>query len=132
MPPLDWAWLEGINLLQVAVVIVALYVIARLLMRFWPWLRKGMELTAALAQLPDFIERTDLALQSQDLAIKAIYHETHQNNGSSLKDQVGLVVEGVAALHLRSDEMNIAGLARSELIRELREDLEKTKPKEKQ
>jgi len=103
MPPLDWTFLEAINLLQVAIVIVALYVITRLLMRFWPWLRKVMDLTAALAQLPDFIERTDLALHSQDLAIQSIYHETHQNNGSSLKDAVDRVEEGVKGIYNRLD-----------------------------
>ena len=103
MPPLDWTFLEAINLLQVATVIVALYVIARLLMRFWPWLRKVMELTAAIAQLPDFIERTDITLRGQDTAIKSIYHETHQNNGSSLKDAVDRVEEGVKGIYNRLD-----------------------------
>jgi hypothetical protein len=128
MPQLDWTFLETINLLQVAIVIVALYVIARMLMRFWPWLRKVMELTAALAQLPDFIERTDLTLRGQDTAIKSIYHETHQNNGSSLKDAVGRVEKGVAGLHLKVAELTAADAAQAVIVEALREDLEETKP----
>ena len=128
MPPLDWTFLEAINLLQVAIVIVALYVIARLLMRFWPWLRKVMELTAAIAQLPDFIERTDLTLRSQDAALKSIYHETHINSGSTLKDSLGRVEEGVAGLHLKVAELTAADEAQAAIVEALREDLENTKP----
>ena len=128
MPPLDWTFLEAINLLQVAIVIVALYVIARLLMRFWPWLRKVMDLTAAIGQLPDFIERTDLTLQSQEMAIKSIYHETHKNDGSSLKDAVGRVEEGVAALHLKGAKLTAEAVDQAAITEKLRVDLEKTKP----
>jgi len=130
MPPIDWSWLEAINLLQVAVVIVALYVITRLVMRFWPWLRKVMELTAALAQLPSFIERTDLTLRGQEAAIKSIYNETHINSGSTLKDAVGRVEEGVTGLHLKVAELTAADATQAVIVEALREELEETKPKE--
>ena len=130
MPSIDWSWLEAINLLQVAVAIVALYVIGRVLIRFWPSLRKAMALTEALGQLPDFIERTDLTLRGQEQAVKSIYHETHDNNGSSLKDKVGRVEETVAELHLQVKNLTDTNAARAAIVEALREELEETKPKE--
>ena len=121
MPAIDWTFLARYNLFQVAVVIVALFVIARLLMRFWPWLRKVMDLTSALAQLPAFIKRTDLTLAAQDTKIADIHHEVHYNNGSSVKDAVNRVELGVKGIY---DRLDAADVDR----RELREDLEQTRP----
>ncbi|MFD4111630.1 hypothetical protein ACFWWU_36565 [Streptomyces sp. NPDC058650] len=60
---LDWpTWLGAINLFHVAVVIVALYVVVRLLVRFWPGLKRTIALVEALGALPTFIERTDASI----------------------------------------------------------------------
>ena len=121
MPELDWAWLEAINLFQVATVIVALFVITRLLVRFWPWLKKVIALLDALGQLPEFITRTDAAM-------KDIHHETHRNDGSSLKDAqvrteeaVERIELGVKGLYDRADSADRAAA-------EIRTELEQTKP----
>ena len=135
MPAIDWTFLAGINLLQVAIVILALYVTVKLLVRFWPWLRKVMNFTAALSQLPAFILRTDqtlleqsqtltaqsATLTAQDSKIADIHHEVHYNNGSSVKDAVNRVELGVKGIY---DRLDAADVDR----RELREDLEQTKP----
>ena len=119
MPDLDWTWLAGINLLQVAIVIVALWVIFRLLLRFWPTLKKTIALFDALGQLPEFIIRTDKA-------IVGIHKELTRNGGSSLKDSqvrtegtVDRIEEGMKGLHSRADAFD-----RSEV--EIRAALEKT------
>jgi biopolymer transport protein ExbB/TolQ len=131
----DWTWLASINVWQVAIVIVAIYVVIRLLVRFWPWLRKVMDYTAALGQLPDFITRTDNTLAAQNLAlveqnkkIAEIHHETHRNDGSSIKDAVARSEEaiervelGVKGLYERADKADAADAA-------MRRELEDTRP----
>jgi len=118
--PIDWTFLMGINLFQVAVVCVFLWVICRLLMRFWPWLRKVMNFTNALAKLPDFIVRVDDTLQKQDkkideihtsltgqdAKIAEIHHETSYNNETSMKDALRRVEMGVKGLY---DQLDISG-----------------------
>lgn len=121
----DWTFMGTVNAWQIiatiAVIIIAIFIIARMAIRFWPWLRKVMALFDALGQLPAFIARTDTA-------IKDIHHETHRNDGSSLKDAqvrteeaVERIELGVKGLYDRADASDRADAA-------LREDLEKTKP----
>ena len=128
--PIDWTILAGINVFQIAVVFCALWVIVRLLMRFWPFLRKVMALTSALAllptligplgQLPDFmkttgealtaqkgkIEEIHASLNEQDEKIAEIHHETSYNNETSMKDALRRVELGVRGLY---EQLGIAG-----------------------
>jgi hypothetical protein len=106
VPEADFSWLGQINLWQVAVFIIALYIIFRLLVKFWPWLRKLMTLTQALADLPAFIARTDSTLSAQDVKIDDIHHEVQYNNGSSVKDAIKRVEEGVAGLYTHVNEID--------------------------
>lgn len=122
MIDVDWTWLAQINLFQIAVVIVALYVIARLLMRFWPWLRKVMDLTAALAQLPKFMTDTTATLAAQDTKIDVVHHELSYNNETSVKDALRRVELGVKGLYDRADAADLSDA-------EIREELERTQPK---
>lgn len=108
MTNIDWTFLAKINLWQVAIVIVALYVVIHLLMRFWPWLRKAIALTDALGQLPSFITRTDES-------IRGIHKEITRNHGSSLKDAqirtenaVERIELGVKGLYERADAADAA------------------------
>lgn len=55
-------------------------------------------LLEAVQGLPAFIARTDLTLARQDVTLAGhevkldgIYHETHKNDGSSIKDAIGRV-----------------------------------------
>lgn len=111
MTEIDWSFLAGINLLQVAIVILAAYVTIRLLIRFWPWLRGLIALVDALGKLPGFIDRTEKA-------IGEIHHEVHYNNGSSVKDAVDRVERGVKGLYDRLDKTEAADAAQSTLARE--------------
>lgn len=121
----DWTFMGQVNAWQsiatIAVIIIAVFIIARMAIRFWPWLKKVIALFDALAQLPAFIDRTDEA-------IKDIHHETHRNDGSSLKDAqvrteeaVERIELGVKGLYDRVDASDRADAA-------LRKDLEDTKP----
>lgn len=113
---LDWpTWLASINLLQISIVVLAVGLIIRFLVKFWPWLRKLIRLIDSLGQLPDFITRTDST-------IAEIHHEVNYNNGSSVKDAVERVELGVKGLYDRMDAADIEAA-------HLREDLEDTKPR---
>jgi len=86
---LDWpTFLASISLLQVAVVVCALWVIWRLLVKFWPFLRKLMATVDAIQQIP--------AMSQQ---IKDIHHEVHFNNGSSVKDAVTRMEQSIVILN---------------------------------
>lgn len=111
MIEVDWTWLAQINLFQIAVVIVALFVIARLLIRFWPWLKKVIVLFDALGQLPAFIARTDAAIMT-------IKHEVEYNNGSSVKDGVQRVEDKLGQVQVTLEAADAA----------LRKDIEDTRP----
>lgn len=122
MIAVDWqGFLESINLFQIAVVIVALYVISRLLMRFWPWLRKLMALTEALGKLPTFMAATTETLASQNVKIDVVHHELSYNNETSVKDALRRVELGVKGLYDRAD-------AADKSDAEIREELERTHP----
>ena len=118
---IDWDWTNGGNvnawqsIATIAVTIIALFVIGRLLIKFWPWLKKVIDLSEALAELPAFIVRTDKS-------IKDIRHEVNLNNGASLKDDVRTVKTSIAALHEKVDEQKTTLDAADAAIRE---DLEK-------
>jgi uncharacterized membrane protein YcjF (UPF0283 family) len=84
----DWSWLESINLFQIAVVIVAIYVVVRLLVRFWPWLRKVMDFTSALSQLATFIVRTDQTLADQNVMIERLRKQVENDHDENLRDEL--------------------------------------------
>ena len=78
-------------------------------------------IAAALNGLPEFIERTDQRLGSHSQKIDGIYHETHKNDGSSIKDAVGRLEVGVAGLHQK-----IKALQDTDAV--LRAEIENTNP----
>lgn len=114
---IDWTLITPVSLWQtiatIAVIIVAFFIIVRLLMRFWPWLRKVMELTAALAQLPAFITRTDQTLREQDEQIAEIHKETNYNGETSMKDAVRRVELGVKGIYDRLDRADVSDVAQA-------------------
>lgn len=123
MISVDWqVFLESINLFQIAVVIMALYVTSRLLMRFWPWLRALMALTEALGKLPTFMAATTQTLAAQNVKIDVMHHELSYNNETSVKDAVRRVELGVKGLYVRADAADLSDA-------EIREELENTRPK---
>lgn len=122
MIDIDWTLITTVNgwqsLATISIAIVALFVVTRFLIKFWPWLKKVIALFDALGQLPAFIQRTDNAIAD-------IHHEVKYNNGSSVKDAVGRVEIGVRALHAKVDEQK-ATLEAADAA--LRRELEDTRP----
>jgi len=92
--------LSDASALQLVFWIIAIGALIAVIVKLWPSLSQFVNIMNAVTGLPVFIAETkvtldktgatlaaqDLMLQSQDVAIKSIYHETHNNNGSSIKD----------------------------------------------
>lgn len=114
----DVTLLQAILWAALAVTIIVGFV------KLWPTIRKAVKLTDSLAELPDFIERTQKQLAE-------IHHEVHYNNGSSVKDAqrrteqaVARVEEGVAGLYEKFDKHLVDAAERDRRIR----DIEDTQP----
>jgi hypothetical protein len=108
----DWLqqWLKDVGLWNLVLIILlaaaAAWLIRRFITRGWPALKRFAiailqfaKIVDAVADLPAFIERTDKKLAE-------VHHETHKNDGSSIKDSsdrtelaVKRVEQGVAGLY---------------------------------
>lgn len=105
---------EQVSVAQAVIWVLGIIAVIAFIVKGWPKLRAFMKLIDALAILPAFIERTDQKLAE-------IHHETHNNDGSSIKDSVDRIELGVKGLYDRTDAL-------AAVDERLREDLEKTKP----
>jgi len=95
MPAPDWTFLAEISLWQVAVVIIAMWILWRIAKQFWPGLKKFIAFVGALNLLPTFLDETKVALAEtstalaeQSALLAQIKHEVLPNNGGSLRDAV--------------------------------------------
>ena len=117
IPPEFAEALKGVSLFEFVAVIAVAIVAAWVVIKFVVWLFKkffpgvvasaqavvnGAKIFASVNGLPAFIARTDATLDTQnatlerhsqtlerqDERIAEIHHETHTNNGSSIKDAV--------------------------------------------
>lgn len=109
-------WLEFLladtSALQLVFWAVAIVALITALVRLWPFLKNAVQIVDALVQLPALAKRVT-AMQGQ---IDSIHHETHTNNGSSIKDALGRVEKGVSGLHGRMDDVDrqLTSLARED------------------
>lgn len=93
-----WADLFGtVTAVEVIAWLVAAALLVLIIRKTWPWFRKAVRLVDALAELPDFMERTDQR-------IKEIHHEVHYNDETSVKDAVSRVELGVKGLYERAED----------------------------
>jgi hypothetical protein len=103
----DWAWAWQVNPLQtlatISALIAGLYVVFKLLTRFWPGLKRLIRGVDAVIQLPDFMENTDKHMKIQTKHLTDIHHEVHYNNGTSVKDSMERVELGVKGIYHRLD-----------------------------
>ncbi|MAB20233.1 hypothetical protein [Microbacterium sp. UBA3394] len=110
----DWLkfLLADTSALQLVFWAVAIVALITALVRLWPFLKNAVQIVDALVQLPALAKRVT-AMQGQ---IDSIHHETHTNNGSSIKDALGRVEEGVSGLHGRMDDVDrqLTSLARED------------------
>lgn len=138
-------WIEfwdTVSVFQVVGWILGILGIIGFIAKGWPKVKAAVRLVDALSVLPDFIARTDTTLEEQNVKIESIHHETHHNNGSSLKDAQKRTEEAVERIELgvrglydradaadeRADAADAADAAATLAMEELREDLEHTRP----
>lgn len=96
----DWNTLLGdLSAAQLILWLVAAGLLVGLLFKLWPFIKNSVAIVDALVKLPELAERVD-----------EIHHETHKNDGSSLKDSndrieaaVGVLTQSVEGLHGRMD-----------------------------
>lgn len=117
---MDWP----VTFVQVAIWVACAVVVIVAFVKAWPWFRKAFKLVDALTGLAEFIPETKATLESQGeqldqikgtltaqtAKLLEIHHETHENNGSSIKDSVhrvenslDRVERGVKGLYDRMD-----------------------------
>lgn len=114
MPSLDfthaWPWLQWV--IAVAVVVGLIGTAIRVIPAVWKGVSRFVTTINSLGDLPEFIQRTDAAIQKQNRQLDGIYHETHRNDGSSIKDSTVRLETAVEGVHARLDrvESGVAGL----------------------
>lgn len=67
------------------------------LVKAWPWIRRLVRTVDALSTLPEWQTRVEEK-------IDGIHHETHHNDGSSLKDSGARTEEAVTKLTRKLDD----------------------------
>lgn len=99
------ALVESVGAVQVVGVIVAIIIALVLIMKIWPTLSALVKITDSIKDLPAFMETTTRQVQD-------IHHETHYNNGSSIKDSskrteraLETVMDKIDALAASDDEL---------------------------
>lgn len=98
-------WGELVTQAQPVVVIAtiaALIGLVGLVVKLWPFISNAVAIVNALVKLPQI----DVRLGRLERQVDDIHHETHKNDGSSIKDAMGRVEEGVAGLHGRMDDVD--------------------------
>ena len=70
---------DGVSVLDVALAVIAFSLVIGFIVKGWAKLRAGIRLIDTLGTLPDRLDRIDSRLDD-------IHHETHKNDGSSIKD----------------------------------------------
>jgi len=149
MPPAIEEFMQGVTLFEIVVWLLGAFVVIRWGPKWWRSLRAIATGFLAVARtldsihgLTEFMESTTetLASQSKTLAtqdsrIAGIYHETHKNDGSSIKDSgdrtelaVDRLERGMLAIFVRLDH---AGIRAADNEDQIRHELEDTHPKEK-
>lgn len=117
----DEFW-QSISVFQAAAWVAAAAIVATFIVKVvWPQVRAFVRFMDAIAALPKFMVDTTATLNAQDTKIADIHHEVRYNNGSSVKDALKRVEEGVKGLFTRLDAADVDRA-------ELREDLEATGP----
>jgi hypothetical protein len=120
---------ESISVFQAVGWALGIAVVLGLIIRAWPKIRALVALIDSLTGLQKFMLDTTTTLTDQNTQIAEIHHETHKNDGSSIKDAVirseqaiERVELGVKGLYERADQSDQSD-------REIRDELERTRPK---
>lgn len=84
--------LADTSALQLVFWIVAIGALIAVLVKLWPALTQFVTIMNAVTGLPEFIARTNTSVDE-------IHHEVHYNDGTSAKDAIKRVEDGVAGLY---------------------------------
>jgi biopolymer transport protein ExbB/TolQ len=116
------AWLQSVNLWNALLVVAFVSaVIVFIRKKGWAWLKAFAKAILATAdviehvsELPDYITRSDERFEALVAKVNEIHHETHKNDGSSIKDAVDRIESSVSGLHGRVDsvEREVAAIAK--------------------
>lgn len=99
----DWEALFGsTTLVQAILWIVAAGLLLGLLIKLWPFIKNAVAIVDALVQLPTIAKYT-AAIPEMQGQIKSIHHETHRNDGSSIKDATIRIEQSLEGVHGRLD-----------------------------
>lgn len=125
-------WLEDLladtTALQLVFWLVAIGSLIAAVVKLWPALSQFVTIMNAVTGLPDYISRADERTERLEAKVDGIYHETHKNDGSSVKDAVDRIEVGVAGLHVKVEELAASDEELRAADEQLREDLEATQP----
>lgn len=84
MPIWFTEWADGIALGDFLLWLILISGAVLFLIKVWPLLSNAVQIVDALVKLPTLADKVDDLGEKVD----SIYHETHKNNGSSIKDSV--------------------------------------------
>lgn len=116
---------DSVSVAQAVIWAVGALAVFTFIAKAWPFIRNTFRILDALVRLPEVMEKVD----DMTAQVSEIHHEVHYNNGSSVKDAVRRVEEGVTGLYLRVDAIDLrAKEVRADLVHE-REPVRKRAPK---
>lgn len=102
----DWGAILGdMTAAQLVLWVVAILLVGGAIVKGWPLIRDSVKIADALLKLPDLAKR-----------VEDIHHETHKNNGTSIKDAVERVEESLEGIHGRLDQLTTVDKEQRELF----------------
>lgn len=113
----------GITIGQVVIWVVVVVLIVWGAKKMWPSLKAIVQFADTWSKLPAFMQRTDDAIRKQSTQLDGIYHETHRNDGSSIKDSTVRLEEGVLGLHGRMDALEASNTMQESKLTDVQEKL---------
>jgi hypothetical protein len=93
-------------LLWVIFIVGAVWFVGRMLIHMWKPLTRFVTTINSLAGLSQFMERTEAAIAKQGTQLDGIFHETHRNDGSSIKDSTVRLEKAVEDLRVSTDGLH--------------------------
>lgn len=120
---------ESVSVAQAIIWILGILAVLAFFVKGWPKIRAFVAVIDSLTGLPKFMSDTTRTLEAQDKKIADIHHETHKNNGSSIKDAVIRTEEALERVELGVKGLYDRTEALAAVDAELRKDLEDTRPK---
>ncbi|WP_298742276.1 hypothetical protein [uncultured Microbacterium sp.] len=87
--------LGGMSALSVVFWVLAIAALIAFVVKLWPALSQFVTIVNATAGLPAYIARADERHARLEEKVDGIFHETHNNDGSSIKDSVDRIEKSI-------------------------------------